>query len=79
VIINPNGKIDAHDGMFFVKGAQYNQGQFFTWDENEFIAGCEEAIKRVESDRVNKAGLELQEKFTYEKTTRLLLEELAKL
>ncbi len=79
VIVNPNGKIDAHDGKFFIKGTQYNQGQFFTWDDNEFIAACEEAIKRVEKNKVNTAGLELQTKFTYENTTKQLLEELSKL
>ena len=68
VMINPNGKIDAYDNFFFKKGLHINQGQIFTFNEDEFIAGCEEAIKRVESERVNQAGLELQDKFTYTNT-----------
>ena len=64
VLVNPNGKIDAYDNFFFKKGMHVNQGQIFTFNEDEFIAGCEEAVKRVESGRINKAGVELQEKFT---------------
>lgn len=79
VLINPNGKMDAHDGMFFHKGTQWNQGQFFTFDENEFVAGCEEAIKRVESGPVNLAGLKLQEQFKTEDTAKIILDNLEKL
>lgn len=68
VLINPNGKIDAYDNFFFKKGAHVNQGQIFTFNEDEFIAGCEEVVKRVESNPINKAGLELQNTFTYTNT-----------
>jgi hypothetical protein len=60
--------------MFFKKGADANQGQIFSWDEDDFISGCEEAIKRVESSRVNEEGLKLQEKFTYSKTVDRIVE-----
>lgn len=74
VLVPPSGKIDSHDGLFFNKGAEYNQGQIFDWNEDDFISACEEAIKRVENDRVNKEGLSLQEDFTYSKTLDNLLE-----
>ena len=74
-MVNPCGKIDSHDGMFFQKGQEFNQGQFFDFNEDEFIHGCEEAIKRVENNKVNERALELQEKFTYSNT----LDELLKL
>ena len=75
VLVNPSGKIESDDGMFFQKGQQFNQGNFFNFEEDEFIAACEEAIKRVETNKVNEHGLELQEKFTYSNT----LDELLKL
>jgi hypothetical protein len=50
-----------------------NQGQYFNYNEDEFIAGCEEVIKRVEINRVNEEGLKLQTEFTYEKTVDQLL------
>jgi glycosyltransferase involved in cell wall biosynthesis len=63
VLVNPSGKIEAYDNKFFVKGNIFNQGNIFDWNEDAFIAGCEEAIKRVEANRLNTAGLALQEKF----------------
>jgi hypothetical protein len=77
VLINPNGKVEAND-MFFQKGAQYNQGSFFTWDVDEFLNGCDEAIKRVESNRVNTEGLKLKDKFTYSNTVKTIIENLEK-
>ena len=74
VMINPCGKIESEDGMFFKKGQEFNQGSFFDFDEDEFVHGCEEAIKRVEENKVNENGLKLQEKFTYSKTLDKLME-----
>ena len=67
VLVNPSGKIDAEDGVFFQKGAPFNQGRIFDFKEDDFIDACEEAIKRVESNRVNEEGLKIQEDFTVEK------------
>ena len=74
VLVPPSGKIDSEDGMFFKKGSDFNQGQIFDWDEDDFISACEEAIKRVEKNSVNEEGLKLQEEFTYSKTLDKLLE-----
>jgi hypothetical protein len=67
VLVKPNSKIEAYDGMFFHKGAPYNQGNIYDFNEEEFINGCELAIKKVESDKINKEGLKLQQEFTSEK------------
>ena len=68
VLLEPSGKIDAEDGMFFKKGGHFNQGQIFDFNEDEFIDGCEKAIKRYEESPVNEEGLKLQDEFTYSKT-----------
>ena len=73
VLVTPSGKVDSHDGMFFNKGADFNQGQIFDWNEDDFISACEEAIKRVESNPTNEEGLKIQEDFTYSKTLDSLL------
>ena len=78
VMIKPSGKTDVYDNIFFKKGADFNQGSIFTFNEDEFIAGCEEAIKRVEKDKLNKEGVKLKEKFTYENTANKILEILKK-
>ena len=73
-LVNPSGKIEAYDGVFFNKGQPYNQGNIFDYNEDEFIAACEEAIKKVESNRVNEEGLKIQKEFTVDKTLDKILE-----
>ena len=65
MLVNPSGKRDVYDGVFFHKGQPYNQGQIYDFNEDDFISGCEEAIKRVEASRTNEAGEKLKDKFTY--------------
>ena len=45
----------------------------FDFNEDDFIEGCEEAIKRVKSNPVNEEGKKLQTKFSYENTVDELL------
>jgi len=73
VLIQPNGKRPAFDGAFFKEGEPYNQGSVYTFDVDEFISGCEEAIKRVEQNRINEEGLKLQEEFPYSRTVDSVL------
>jgi len=75
VLVEPSGKDEVYDGMFFRQGMPFNQGNIFSFEEDAFIAGCEEAIKRVEENRENTAGLSLQEEFSYSNTLDALLEE----
>tara|TARA_Y100000361_G_C11128004_1_gene327172 strand:+ start:246 stop:1319 length:1074 start_codon:yes stop_codon:yes gene_type:complete len=74
VLVDPSGKIEAYDGMFFQKDNEYNQGNIFDWNEDDFISACEEAIKKVESNKLNEEGVKLQKDFTYSKTLDKLLE-----
>jgi len=67
VLVNPNGKEDSADGHFFRQGDVWNQGSIFTWNDEEFIVGCESAIKRVQSNPINTEGLKLQEQFNKDK------------
>ena len=64
VLVNPTNKIECYDGVFFNKGAPYNQGSIFDFDADEFIVGCETAIKRIEENKINKEGLKLQSEYT---------------
>jgi len=76
VLVNPNGKQVAHDGMFFISGNgnQWNQGNFFTWSDDEFVAAMEEAEKRAKGG-LNTKGLDLQ-KVTYADTVDILLKDI---
>jgi hypothetical protein len=63
--------------LFFLKGAPWNQGSTFIFNEHAFISSCEEVIKRVESNRVNEAGKELKEVYTYSRMVDSILKELS--
>ncbi len=73
ILVNPNGKIPAYDGRFFVEGQPFNQGNIFTFDDNEFLKACDLAIYKVRTEKVNTKGLELQSKFSYSQTADKLL------
>ena len=66
VLVNPSGKIDSVDNVFFRKGEIFNQGNIFDWNDNDFINGCKIAIERVQKNRLNENGLLLQQKFNKE-------------
>lgn len=73
VLLNPNGKIEAYDNVFFFKGGSFNQGNIYDFNEDDFISACEIAVKKVESQRTNSKGLELQQKFSCENSVREIL------
>lgn len=72
-LVNPSGKVESYDGVFFKKGSPFNQGNIFDFDHNEFLKSCDIAIDKVKKDRVNTAGIKLQDKFTYEKMVDSIL------
>lgn len=74
VLVNPNGKIPASDGVFFAPHGPFNIGNIFDFSDEEFIAGCEKAEK-LASTGLNTKGLELQS-LTYKETVDVLLKDL---
>lgn len=77
IFINHNGKKPAYDNMFFAQNQPFNQGNIFSFSEEEFNSGCERAIQKVKESPVNIFGLDLQ-KQTYKQTVDILLENLNK-
>jgi hypothetical protein len=73
-LVNPSQKIEAYDNMFFHKGQKFNQGNIFTFDDEQFIAGCESAIKKYNKNKVNEFGLKLKDKYTIDNTSSKILE-----
>lgn len=73
ILIEPNAKIEVYDGKFFAKGAPFNQGNIYDFNEDEFIEGCEKAIERVKQNRINEEGLKIQTEFSYSNTAKKLL------
>jgi hypothetical protein len=73
VLVNPNGKVPAADGVFFGTSGPYNIGNLFDFDGDQFVAACEEAERRA-AQGLNTKGLELQ-KLTYKDTVDVLLKD----
>lgn len=72
VMVNPNGLAPIYDGIFFGPNQPFNQGNLFTFDDNEFISACEKADKKASSS-LNINGLLLQNQ-SYAKTAEILLD-----
>ena len=76
ILIEPNGKEPVYDNIFFKEGTQFNQGNIYTFDDDEFISAMEKAEELCKVE--NKEGLKLLESFTYEKTLDSILEVIEK-
>jgi hypothetical protein len=75
-LVDPSSKIECYDGIFFNKGTPYNQGNIYDFNNDDFISGCESAIKKVENSKINKEGLKLQEEFSSDKLYNNLISHL---
>lgn len=62
-LVEPSGMIPADNDKFFKKGYEFNQGNFYDFNETDFIAQCYQAIESYNKNPINETGIELQ-KFT---------------
>jgi hypothetical protein len=74
VWIKPNGMTPVYDDIHFSRGQPFNQGSIFTFSDEDWYAGVEEAHKRARAG-LNIKGLELQ-KQTYAQTVDILLKDI---
>jgi glycosyltransferase involved in cell wall biosynthesis len=74
VLVNPNSKRPAADGIFFHQNAQFSVGNFFDYADDAFVAGMEEAEKRA-TKGLNTEGLKLQQQ-TFAQTVDVLLKDI---
>ena len=71
ILIEPSRMKDAYDGIFFNKGNEFNQGQFFDISDEEMENAILQSISYAK--KPNPEGLKLQETMSYEKTTETIL------
>ena len=71
ILVEPSGKIDAYDGVFFKQGTSFNQGKIFDFSKDSFFNALDIAIDKNKTE--NTEGLKLKEKFSYESTTEKIL------
>ena len=74
ILIEPEGKEPAYDGVFFKEGQAFNQGNIYKLEEDKIIESCELAETYV--GKKNTQGLKLQDEFSYSKTLDRLLSKL---
>jgi glycosyltransferase involved in cell wall biosynthesis len=79
-LVNPCGKEDCYDEFFFKRGAPFNQGSIYKFDEEQALV----AIKKIINEKFgpnkprprNANGVKLVEQFTWEKTAEKILEKI---
>jgi len=64
ILIPQSRKKPVYDNLFYHFGDVCNQGDVFDFEEEAFLLGCEQAISRVEENRINSKGFDLQRKFS---------------
>lgn len=72
VIVNPSGKEEIYDNIFFSEGQAFNQGNLNVFSEDDFYESVELAISKQKEP--NKEGLKLKDKFNYKNTIKQLIE-----
>ena len=72
ILIDPDGKQEVYDNIFFKKGAEFNQGNIYTFNDDELISAMEKAESICKN--VNIEGEKLKDKFTYKNTLEKILQ-----
>lgn len=75
IMVPVSGMEPIADGIFFHQGAPVNQGNRFTFTDEAFYAGCEEAERRLKTLGLNEKGRLLQQQ-TYAPAVDILLKDL---
>ena len=73
-LIDPKSKIRAIDNLFFHENPNWNTGNFFDWEESDFLDACDVAVNKYKQNKINAVGLELQKR-TYKDTVETILKE----
>jgi len=71
LLVSSSGTKPIYDNVFFKEGSQFNQGEIYTWDEEEAIAAMEAAVEK--SKTINTKGIDLGLNMTYTKTVEGIL------
>ena len=74
ILIEPSKLKDSDDGIFFKKGNQTNQGQFFDITDDEMESAIIESSSKAKQP--NPEGKKLQKQFTYSDTAETILKAL---
>ena len=71
ILVESSGEFECYDNKFFVKGRPFNQGTFYSWDEDAVISAME--LAESKAGQINTEGQKLADKFTYSNTVDQIL------
>tara|TARA_B000000557_G_scaffold264724_1_gene271281 strand:+ start:2224 stop:3306 length:1083 start_codon:yes stop_codon:yes gene_type:complete len=71
ILVEPNGKQNAEDGVFFKDGAEFNQGEFYTFDEDQMTTTFVKAISKHKQK--NTQGQKLKDEFSYKNSVKQIV------
>lgn len=71
ILVESSGEMPCEDGLFFTKDSPFNNGVFYTWEEEQVVSAMEKAESKV--GQLNTEGVKLGDNMTYKKTTESLL------
>lgn len=74
VLIEPSDKISAVDNVFFKPNSDFNVGNIFDYDVEEFSDKLDVVYNKWKSNPINTNGLKLQDQFTWKKSVDKILE-----
>jgi hypothetical protein len=75
ILVEPTGKIECYDGVFFGKGLSFNQGYMYNISQESISEGMDKALMFAKKE--NTKGLKLQKEFTYKKTIESILKKIS--
>lgn len=72
ILIEPEGLEPCYDNVFFREGAFFNQGDFYTFSDEEIIRGIKAAVKKSENTE-GKIRQKMIDRFSYSDTIDKIL------
>lgn len=73
VLIESTGMEPVYDGIFFHPNQPFNQGNFFTFNEQDYLDGLEKVYQRWLKNPINESGLKLKEKYSFDSGVEIIL------
>ena len=72
ILVDPIGKQDCYDDVFFTKNGMFNQGQYFQLGAQDIVDAMDKALEKAKTPNIE--GEKLREKFTYENSAKQILD-----
>ena len=74
ILISPKGTQECYDNRFFIKGGQFNQGEYYDITRGQILEAIKDSVRFAKKQ--NKHGLDLQKKFTYSNSIDQILKKM---